>query len=70
MITTGENNILEYTNAQGTAARVIPITQFKLEHTSPDIFSHLNKSVTNYYGTVGLEFIKRWALNKEIQTSF
>lgn len=65
MITTGENNILEYTNAQGTAARVIPITHFKLEHTSMNIFSHLNKSVTDYYGTVGLEFVKRWSLNKE-----
>src|SRR5699024_4198777 len=65
MITTGENNILEYTNAQGTAARVIPITHFKLEHTSKDIFSRLNKSVADYYGTVGLEFIKRWALHKE-----
>src|SRR5699024_4896621 len=65
LITTGENNILEYTNAQGTAARVIPITHFKLEHRSPDIFSHLNNSVNDYYGTVGLEFIKRWSLNKE-----
>src|SRR5699024_5569237 len=65
MTTTGENNILEYTNAQGTAARVIPITQFKLEHTSPDIISHLNNSATNYYATTALEFIKSWTLNKE-----
>ena len=42
MITTGENNILEYTNAQGTATKVIPITHFKLENTSKDIFSKLN----------------------------
>lgn len=65
MITTGENNILEYTNAQGTAARVIPITHFKLENEATNIFGHLNKSVNEYYGTIGLEFIKRWVLNRE-----
>src|SRR5699024_961241 len=65
MITTGENNILEYTNAQGTAARVIPITHFRLKNESTDIFGNLNKSVNEYYGTIGLEFIKRWIRNRE-----
>lgn len=65
MITTGENNILEYTNAQGTAARVIPITHFKLENETTNIFEFLNKNVNKYYGTIGLEFIKRWTLNRE-----
>ncbi len=36
-ITTGENNILEYTSSQGSAARVIPMTNFKFIHLSNDI---------------------------------
>src|SRR5699024_3896312 len=64
MITTGENNILEYTNAQGTAARVIPITNFKLNNVSSSFFSDLNKNVEENYGMIGLEFIKRWQINK------
>lgn len=59
-ITTGENNILKYTNSQGSAARVIPITNFKFVKKEADYFTSLNQNVEQYYGSVGLEFIKRW----------
>ncbi|GEK32107.1 hypothetical protein KZO01_24160 [Kurthia zopfii] len=59
-ITTGENNILEYTNSQGSAARVIPITNFKFVNKKADYFTALNQNVEQYYGSVGLEFLKRW----------
>ncbi|PIC83310.1 hypothetical protein CSV73_08655 [Sporosarcina sp. P1] len=59
-ITTGENNILEYTNSQGSAARVIPITNFKFINKEADYFTSLNQNVEMYYGSIGLEFIKRW----------
>lgn len=59
-ITTGENNILEYTNSQGSAARVIPITNFKFMNKKVDYFTLLNQNVEQYYGSIGLEFIKRW----------
>lgn len=59
-ITTGENNILEYTNSQGSAARVIPMTNFKFVNKNADYFAILNQSVEKYYGSIGLEFIKRW----------
>ena len=59
-ITTGENNILEYTNSQGSAARVIPVTNFKFINKEADYFTSLNQNVETYYGSIGLEFIKRW----------
>src|SRR5699024_3719588 len=65
LITSGENNILEYTDAQGAAGRVIPITHIKIQNKSSDFFNKLNKSVEEYYGVIGLEFIKRWNRNKE-----
>lgn len=59
-ITTGEKNILEYTNSQGSAARVIPMTNFKFINKEADYFTSLNQNVETYYGSIGLEFIKRW----------
>lgn len=59
LITTGENNILEYTNSQGSAARVIPITNFKFIDKDGEYFAMLNQNVETYYGSIGLEFIKR-----------
>lgn len=64
-ITTGENNILEYTNSQGSAARVIPITNFKFVNKTADYFTLLNQNVELYYGNIGLEFIKRWGNHSE-----
>ena len=64
-ITTGENNILEYTNSQGSAARVIPMTNFKFVNKNADYFAFLNKSVEKYYGSIGLEFIKRWKQHRK-----
>jgi|SRR5690625_199992 len=60
LITTGENNILEYTNSQGSAARVIPITNFKFINKDRDYFASMNQNVEKFYGSIGLEFIKRW----------
>ncbi|MBO1912373.1 hypothetical protein J4G37_47195, partial [Microvirga sp. 3-52] len=59
-ITTGENNILEYTNSQGSAARVIPMTNFKFVNKNADYFSFLNQNVEKFYGSIGLEFLNRW----------
>lgn len=60
MITTGENNILEYTKNQGSVARVIPITNLKFENKNTEYFTKLNDNVKLYYGSIGVEFIKRW----------
>ena len=59
-ITSGENNILEYTDAQGSAARVIPITNFKFINKNVEYFQSLNDNVGEYYGSIGVEFLKRW----------
>jgi|SRR5690625_222694 len=59
-ITTGENNILEYTNSQGSAARVIPITNFKFVNKNQDYFTLMNQNIERFYGSIGIEFIKRW----------
>ncbi len=64
-ITTGENNILEYTNSQGSAARVIPITNLRFVNKTTEYFTHLNNNVKEYYGSIGLEFIKRWRNHSE-----
>jgi len=64
-ITTGENNILEYTNSQGSAARVIPITNFKFKNKDQDYFALMNKSVEKYYGSIGVEFLKRWEQQRD-----
>ncbi|ARJ38655.1 hypothetical protein SporoP8_07100 [Sporosarcina ureae] len=64
-ITTGENNILEYTNSQGSAARVIPITNFKFANKSAEYFSALNQNVERYYGSIGMEFLQRWQQHSE-----
>ncbi len=58
-ITTGENNILEYTNSQGSAARVIPITNFQLKKNE-SFFASFNQSLERYHGSIGMEFIQRW----------
>lgn len=60
LITTGENNILEYTNSQGSAARVIPITNFKFINKGRDYFASMNQNVEKFYGSIGFEFFKRW----------
>jgi len=63
-ITTGENNILEYTNAQGTAARVIPLTNFSTDNIASEYFNDFDNDVEVICGSIGLEFLKRWKLNK------
>lgn len=63
-ITTGENNILEYTDAQGSAARVIPITNFQLKKND-SFFASFNKSLERYHGSIGMEFIQRWQKNSQ-----
>lgn len=65
LITNGENNILEYTDAQGAAARVIPITNFSTDGIDSKYFDSYDKDIKKYYGTIGVEFIKRWNLKKE-----
>lgn len=64
-ITTGENNILEYTNSQGAAARVIPITNFNTDNIDSKYFETYDDDVEQICGAIGVEFIKRWNMKKE-----
>lgn len=63
-ITTGENNILEYTNSQGAAARVIPITNFNTDNIDSKYFETYDDDVEQICGAIGVEFIKRWNMKK------
>ncbi|WP_338450548.1 DUF927 domain-containing protein [Niallia oryzisoli] len=63
LISTGENNMLEYTTAQGTAARVIPITNYNLKSYN-DKLANFKDGSKELYGTIGIEFLKRWAQRK------
>ncbi|WP_161497146.1 DUF927 domain-containing protein [Pradoshia eiseniae] len=65
MITSGENEIVTYANAQGVPARVILITQFAFENVEADFLNKLYKSVKNNYGIIGIEFLKRWKSSRE-----
>ncbi|WP_214779895.1 hypothetical protein [Exiguobacterium sp. s22] len=56
---------MEYTNAQGAAARLIPITNFSTRGIDSKYFKSYDKYLEKYYGTIGVEFIKRWNLKKE-----
>ncbi|KON68854.1 hypothetical protein AKG34_08650 [Peribacillus butanolivorans] len=60
MITSGENEILAYAEAQGVAARVIPITKFSFEGEDKSFSGKLYTSFTDNHGAIGVEFLNRW----------
>ena len=60
MLTTGENDILAYTDAAGVAGRVIPLTNFTFNDEDIRFIGKVYGSFRDEYGTIGIEFIKRW----------
>ncbi|WHX62356.1 hypothetical protein [Peribacillus frigoritolerans] len=60
MLTSGENEILAYAEAQGVAARVIPITDFSFEGEDKSFSRKLFTSFTDNHGAIGIEFFKCW----------
>ncbi|TFH58413.1 hypothetical protein [Peribacillus frigoritolerans] len=60
MFTSGENEILAYAEAQGVAARVIPITDFSFEGEDKSFSRKLFTSFTDNHGAIGIEFLKCW----------
>lgn len=60
MLTSGENEILAYAEAQGVAARVIPITKFSFEGEDKSFSGKLYTSFTDNHGAIGIEFLNRW----------
>ncbi|WP_203289375.1 DUF927 domain-containing protein [Metabacillus sp. cB07] len=66
MITSGENEILSYAEAQGVAARVIPITNFSFEDEDKSFFGRLYSSFRDNHGAIGIEFLNRWKDKRNI----
>lgn len=66
MITSGENEILAYADAQGVAARVIPITDFSFEGEDESFSGKLYTSFTDNHGAIGIEFLNRWKDKRNI----
>lgn len=60
MLTSGENEILAYAEAQGVAARVIPITDFSFEGEDKSFSRKPFTSFTDNHGAIGIEFLKCW----------
>lgn len=60
MITSGENEILTYAEAQGVAARVIPITNFSFEGEDKSFLGRVYTSFPDNHGAIGIEFLNRW----------
>nr|WP_245154072.1 DUF927 domain-containing protein [Jeotgalibacillus proteolyticus] len=65
MITSGENEIVAYVNAQGVSARVLLISNFSLPGESSELLADIYSSIREYYGTIGIEFLKRWSAKRE-----
>lgn len=65
MITSGENEIVTYANAQGVPARVILISNFSFEGEDHDYLSKVYDSFRENYGAIGIEFLQRWQENRE-----
>ncbi|MDM5304288.1 DUF927 domain-containing protein [Peribacillus frigoritolerans] len=70
MITSGENEIVTYANAQGVPARVILITNFSFENEDKDFFGKVYNSVNENYGAIGVEFLKRWQDNRKLYMKY
>jgi hypothetical protein len=66
LLTSGENEILAYAEAQGVAARVIPITDFSFEGEDKSFSGKLYTSFTDNHGAIGIEFLNRWKDKRNI----
>lgn len=66
MVTSGENGILEYTNSHGSAARVIPITNFSFDNVDDYLFGKIYYAYPENHGVIGLEFLERWKGKRSI----
>ena len=66
MLTTGENPLNEYTSkAGGAAARVISLTESPFGEVDFTFFSDIHLAIDQYYGTVGLEFMKEYQKRRD-----
>ncbi|MDQ0856584.1 DUF927 domain-containing protein [Bacillus sp. V2I10] len=65
MITSGENEIVTYANAQGVPARVILISNFSFEGEDHDYLGKVYDSFRENFGAIGIEFLNRWQENRE-----
>lgn len=66
MLTTGENEILQYTTAGGAAGRVIPLTNFTFKDEDMHFIGKVYGSVRDEFGAIGIEFIKRWMEKRKV----
>lgn len=65
MISTGENSLLEYAEAGGAAARVLPLTGLPFGEEADHIyFRSLYDALGEYYGQIGIDFLKQWKARK------
>lgn len=66
LISTGEVSLADYASkAGGVAARVISLIDQPFESVGENYFSNLYESIEKNYGTVGLEFLKKWQQEKK-----
>ncbi|WHZ03393.1 DUF927 domain-containing protein [Neobacillus sp. YX16] len=66
MITTGEVPLTDYAaKAGGAAARIISLTNSPFEGVDHSFFTDLYKAIETNYGTIGVEFIRKYQVNKE-----
>jgi len=66
LLTSGENEILEYTTAAGVAGRVIPLTNFIFKDEDVNFLGNVYSSFRGDHGAIGIEFIKRWKEKRKI----
>ncbi|WP_214798637.1 MULTISPECIES: DUF927 domain-containing protein [unclassified Exiguobacterium] len=60
MITSGENEITTYANAQGVPARVISISNFSFANEGKEFLGNVYGSCKENFGAIGIEFLRRW----------
>jgi putative DNA primase/helicase len=66
LISTGEVSLVDYASkAGGVAARIISLVDQPFENVESDYFSDLYQAIEKYQGTIGLDFLKKWQVNKE-----
>jgi putative DNA primase/helicase len=64
-LTTGEQQITDYTKSNGTVARVLSITGPAIEY-NPELIEDIEHNTQEYYGTVGPAFLN-WFVNLDTE---
>jgi putative DNA primase/helicase len=66
MLSTGEDSLNSYAErAGGVAARILPITGLPFEGENYQFFNDLYEAIEKYFGSIGLEFLKKWQEQKQ-----